>query len=318
MAASTPVFQPAEDRADHGEGHIAGHEHAHERGDEEVDHLGHDLVQLLFQHAHEPDRDDDGDDVALIADEIDVVEAEPGGRGGDRLGRGDAPGVHEVGMDHDHADDRAEILVAAEDLGGAHGDQDGQEDEGRVAEQVDDGVGAAGGDGGEGVGQALEKAHEKAARHDGRDDGHEHVAQRLDGPLVPGGLAGGGLLDLLLGRGLDAGGLDEFVVDLVDGAGADDDLQLAGRLEDALDALDVLQTLLRALAVVRDDEAQSRRAVGRAHEIFFSSEFREDLLGARFVVHDVSPLCSLLTVVKLSFAFCTHHRGFHQKNPFAE
>jgi hypothetical protein len=40
-------------------------------------------------------------------------------------------------------------------------------------------------------------------------------------------LLGGGLLDLLLGGGLDAGRRDELVIHLVDGAGADDDLQLA-------------------------------------------------------------------------------------------
>jgi hypothetical protein len=49
-------------------------------------------------------------------------------------------------MDHDHADDRAQELVAAKHLGGAGGDQHGQKDEGRVAEQMDDGVGAVGGD----------------------------------------------------------------------------------------------------------------------------------------------------------------------------
>ena len=59
---------------------------------------------------------------------------------------------------------------------------------------------------------------------------------------------------------------DELVVDLVHRAGAVDDLELAGRLEVALGAGRVVHLGLVDLAVVREHEAQARRAVrGRDH-----------------------------------------------------
>src|SRR5699024_647429 len=114
--------------------------YADQRGDKQIDHLGDNLVQPLFQSAHEPDRDDDGDDVALVSNQFDVIQAEPDRGCGDVFCRSHIPGVDQIGVDHDHADDRAQVDVAAEYLGGAGADEDGQKYERCVAEQVDDGV----------------------------------------------------------------------------------------------------------------------------------------------------------------------------------
>ena len=87
-------------------------------------HLG-DLVQPLFDLGHEPDSDDDRDDVALIAHQRDGIQpAEHRLVGLHALGR-NGPGVLQVGVDHDHADDHAQERVAAEDFRGGEGNEDG-------------------------------------------------------------------------------------------------------------------------------------------------------------------------------------------------
>ena len=101
-------------------------------------------MQTLFDLAHEPHGDDDRDDMALIAHQRHRVQAAE-----HRLHHVDAardgPGVLQVGMDHDHANDRTQIRVAAEHLGRRVGDQDGQEGVGRVGEQLCKDIHRAGG-----------------------------------------------------------------------------------------------------------------------------------------------------------------------------
>ena len=123
-AGDDAVFQFGEHGADGGQGQVTGDEHGHQRGDEQVKHGGHYLVQPLFDLAHEPHRDDDRDDVPLIAHQRHRVQtAEHGLHHVDTVR--DGPCVLQVGMDHDHADDRAQIRVAAEHLSGRVGDDAG-------------------------------------------------------------------------------------------------------------------------------------------------------------------------------------------------
>ena len=202
----------------------------------------------------------------------------------------DGPGVLQVGVDHDHTDDCAQIRVAAEHLGRRVGDEDGQEGVGRVGEQLCKDIHRAGGvDVQEAVVhhevQRFHDAHEEAGRHDGRDDGHEDVAQGLDGPLIPRCLGGSGLLHVLFGAALDAGQLDELVVDLVHRAGAEDDLQLALRLKDALCAFGVFQLFFVHLAVVCNHQTQAGGAMRCRNDVLFAADAVQNLLCRVFVIH---------------------------------
>lgn len=80
-------------------------------------------------------------------------------------------------------------------------------------------------------------------------------------------LVGRGLLGLRLGCGGDAGLLDELVIDLVDGAGSKDHLELACGLEVALGPNHVVELGLVDLSVIRDDQAQAGGTVRRRDDV---------------------------------------------------
>ena len=248
-------------------------------------------MQPLFNLAHEPHGDDDRDDVALIAHQRDGIQpAEHRLVGLHALGR-NGPGVLQVGVDHDHADDRAQERVAAEDFRGGEGNEDGQESVRRVGEQLGEHVEGAGSiDVDEAVVdhevQRFHDAHQEAGGHDGGDDGHEDVAQCLDGLLVPRGFGCGCLLDFLFGSSADAGQSGELIVDFVYRAGAEDDLQLTLGLKDALGPLGVLEGLFVHLVVVRNDQAQAGCAVGCRYDVGRAADGIQYLLCRVFVIHE--------------------------------
>ena len=98
----------------------------------------------------------------------------------------------------------------------------------------------------------LDNTHHQAGGHDGGQDGDEHVAGGLEN-LFPQRHAGGrGGLDIGLGGRSRAGDGQELIVDLVDGAGADNELELSVGFKHALDAVNILQRFLVDLAVIRD------------------------------------------------------------------
>ena len=236
---------------------------------------------------HDPHSDDHGDDMALIADLVDgdgeaaQVQQVPCGDLGQTA---HGPGVDEVGVDHNHADDCAQVDVAAEDAGSGGGDQHGQEDECGVGEHIQNGEPVAAAEAGDGLGQSLDQAHHQTGSHDGRQDGNKDVAHCLDHPLEDGLLGSGGSLDLVLGGGGQAGHGQELLVDLVDGAGANDQLELTIALEDTLNAVDVLQGVQVDLAVVHGDQAQASRAVRGADQVLAAAKSLVDLFGAGCVI----------------------------------
>ena len=187
--AEDGVLEPDEDRADEEDGGVGGDRDGHERGHEEVEHVRNDLVHLLLDGAQDPGAHQNGDDVALIADPVDAVEARDDvqrdhGAVGDGVSR--APGVAEAAGDEQRAEGGAQVGVATEDCCRGEAQQNLQVGKGAgVDEAGDTPPHAIGVDGDHaGVGHELERAHdahEHTGGHDGGDDGHEHVGKDLDG-----------------------------------------------------------------------------------------------------------------------------------------
>lgn len=278
------VLGPDEDGADGNERHEHGHEHRYERGHKEVEHLGNDLVQSLLEEGQNGAGDNDGDHVALIADPLKAVHAgDDGDHGLNALG-GNRVGALQRGVDERTADDGTQVRVGAKGLSRGVADQDLQNAKGRSRDQVGDLVDKViGVERDKAVrGHKVEGAHnaqQQARSHDGGDDGDKDIAEHLNGTHKDVLLLRRGLLDLGLGGSLDAAERDELLVDLVDGASAKNNLELALGLKDALGAVDILEGLRVDLGVIGNHQAQTRGAVCGRNNVAGASDVVEHLLG---------------------------------------
>ena len=289
-AVDDAVLQRGEDWADDSEGEITGNENGDQRGNKQVDHGGHNFVQPLFNLAHQPHGNDNGDNVALVADQRNFVQPAKHRLVGLHALRSNGPGVLQVGVNHDHADDSTQELVATKHLCGGEGDQDRQEGVRRVGEQLGKHIdGTAGINVQEAVVdhkvQRFHNAHQKAGSHDGRDDGNKDIAQRLDGPLVPRRFGSGSLFDFLLAGTGDSGQGGELVIHLVHNAGAEDDLQLALGFKYALGALSIFKLFFVHLGIIRNHQAQAGCAVCGRYNVGSTADVVQHLLGCFLVIH---------------------------------
>ena len=278
------VLGPDKDGADGNERHEHGHEHRDERGHKEVEHLGNDLVQALLEEGQNGAGDNDGDNVALITDPLKAVDAGNDGDHGLHALGGNRVGALQRGVDERTADDGTKIRVGAKGLSGGVTDQDLQNAKRRSREQVGDlvdkviGIERDKAVGGHKV-EGAHDAQQQARSHDGGDDGDKDVAEHLNGTHKDVLLLRRGLLDLGLGGSLDAAERNELVVDLVDGAGAKNNLELALGLKDALGAVDILKGLLVDLGVIGNHQTQTRGAVCGRNNVAGATDVVEHLLG---------------------------------------
>lgn len=278
------VLGPDEDGADGNERHEHGHEHGDERCHKEVEHLGNDLVQALLEEGQNGTGDNDGDHMALIADPLKAVHAGNDGDHGLHALGGNRVGALQRGVDERTTDDGTQIRVGAEGLSRGVADQDLQNAKGRSRDQVGNlvdkviGVERDKAVGGHKV-EGTHNAQQQARSHDGGDDGDKDVAEYLNGAHKDVLLLRRGLLDLGLGGSLDAAKRNELVVDLIDGASAKDNLELALGLKDALSAVDILEGLLVNLGVIGNHQAQTRGAMRGRDDVVGATDVVEHLLG---------------------------------------
>lgn len=282
--AEDGVLGPHEDGADGNEGHEHGHKHRDERGHKEVEHLGDNLVETLLQEGEDRTGDDDGNHMALIADPLKAVHAGDDGDHGLHALGGNRVGALQRRVNERTADDGAQIRVGAKDLSRGVADQDLQEAKGRARDQVGDLVDKVIGiERDKAVGaHKVEGAHDsqqQARGHDGGNNGDKDVAEYLNGAHKDVLLLRRGLLDLGLGGSLDAAKRNELVVDLIDGASAKDNLELALRLKDTLSAVDILEGLLVNLGVIGNHQAQTRGAMRGRDDVVGATDVVEHLLG---------------------------------------
>lgn len=278
------VLGPDKDGADGNERHEHGHEHRDERSHKEVEHLGNDLVQALLEEGQNGAGDNDGDHMALIANPLKAVQTRDDGDHGLHALGGNRVGALQRGVDERTADDSAQIRVGAKGLSGGVTDQNLQNAKGRARDQVGNlvnkviGVERDKAVGGHKV-EGAHNAQQQTRSHDGGDDGDKDVAEHLNGTHKDVLLLCRGLLDLGLGGSLDSAERNELFVDLVDGAGAKNNLELALSLKDALGAVDILEGLLVNLRVIGNHQAQTRGAMRGRDDVVGATDIVEHLLG---------------------------------------
>ena len=301
-AVSQVVGELAGDGADDDEGQEAGDQQRDERGEQEVRGALEDLVEALLDEAHDPGDDQGGDDHRLVADlgDLEAKQVPHGGlvRVGPELGGGGRVrhgiGGQQRGRHHGGAHRGTQVGVAAEALGGGEADEHGQRGEGRGGHQVDervvvghhrehldDGLFAEEPLGGE----DRVEGHEETAGDQGGEDRDEDVRDHLDeaGEDVAAGL--GFFLGLVLGDLAHAVVGDHVVVDLVDVAGADDDLEHAAGGERPLQVFVVVEGLLVDLGFVRDHQAETGCAVCCCADVGGAADCLDDLPCHLGVIH---------------------------------
>ena len=272
------------ERAEHGKAEDHGEAHGERAHKHRAQHAGDDLVEALLDVVG-GQRDEQGrQELLLVLDELELDAEEVDGA---LVGHEGHEGRGEHGGGAGHGVDRG----GAELNRGAPGHEDGHEVERGVGDPAEDGVGARLEERGPRVADeqqddlehaaADEAGHERGHRGgDVADDGVEHALGRQ------------GLLALSGGRGVRGGlavlgGLEHghgLLVD-ADDVSAEDDLLLAGGVDDAEDAVDLLDGGLVGGVVVHEDEAQARGAVGNVGDVGHAAGRGDDLLGNALLVH---------------------------------
>ena len=203
-------------------------------------------------------------------------------------------------MNHDNADEDTQDRVAAKTLNRTVHHQDRQVikrsgNNGKEACEVLEElavIGKAALHAKEAVGndQRL-KADDDSSTDEGGDDGNKDVGEYLENREDLALLVRLGSLDLGSANLLDTRQSHKLIVDLVNGTGTKDDHELAAVIQNALDAIDVLELGLVVLARVLEHQTKTRNTVRGALDVLQTADVVDDLLRHYFVVH--VPLHSL-------------------------
>lgn len=290
-------FHHVHDRPDAEDHDQEGDHHDDERRHDEVKGVGHDLAQLLFKAGADEGREDGGQDAALAAHHRDEAERHDGLHAA--VGVGHRVGVGQDGGHQHQAQHQADDRRAAEHFEGGPADDRRQEGEGGLRQDVDqrdDVVWDHAGRSAEQpqhvvVEQAAFQAQEQAGGRDDRDDGDEDVAQGPHHPLDALLLLFDRFILFLFGEGVQAQAV-QFRIDLVDDAGAQDDLVLPCVEESPLDEIHLFQPLGVDGVLVLDDQAQAGSAMGSGYDVVFAHDLDDLGRNAAIVLfcHDVQLL----------------------------
>ena len=286
----------AGDGTDDRESQEAGDQHRDERGQQEVCGALEDLVQTLFDEAHDVGDGQGGDNLRLVAD-LGDVHAEDVPVTNLRLTcecRARVPGVEQIGGDHGCTDRGAKVDVTAEALGRGEADEDRQRGEGRGGNHVDEGRVVR--DARVHLGQRLlaEEAfsghdvvdgHHQTAGDKRRKDRNKDVGDHLDEAREDVAAGLGLFLRLVLGDLAHAVVCDHLGVDLVNIAGTDDDLEHTAGGECALQIFVVIEGLLVDLGLVRDHQAETGCAVCCCTDVGCAADCFDDLSCHLGVIH---------------------------------
>jgi len=302
----------ADDPADGAQDEVSSHDsqqQAAEGNHDHGDHSGSDLAEELLQVDQSETGQHGGDDLSLIADHFNLNKAEV--PDGDLGGAGNAVSIQQLAGAQGQTQNDAQHLVGAHLLGDGPADTDRQHVEDGFADQPQEVVNTgpelaqlyqSGGAACEDV-QAVDdvaEAQNQTACDDCGNQGCEDFCQSghdtLQSVLV---LLGCGL-GLVLADAFDAGNGGEVVVEVSDGI-ADDDLELTGLGEAALNGRDSLDCLDVCQCGIVQHEAHTGHAVADCCDVFLATNQLQQLGGILGVLaHDSGSSCIFLFLTCLN------------------
>ena len=292
----------ADGPADGAEHEVGGHDRQHQAAEGHHDHRddgGADLAEELFQVHQGEGRQHGGNDLGLVADHVDLDEAEVplgdvgGGGGGHRVG------VQQLAGHQGQAQDDAQALGGAHLFGHRPADADRQHVEDGLTDQPQEAVHAAPelADLHQGLGAVFQQVHavdtvaeaqdQAAGDHDGDQRGEDlgQGAHDLLGAVL---VLLGRALDGVLRDALDARHGHEIVVKVADRV-ADDDLELAGLGKGALGRPDLFDAGHVCFGRIVQHKAHPGDAVRYRSDVFFAADCREQFFGVLYVfTHETS------------------------------
>ena len=217
----------------------------------------------------------------------------------DRVRVADVPCVKKRRVQHRNAERRAEEDIRPEYTRRGDADQNRQIRNRRHRDQMQKSVPVRVAESRNRLCQRFHQTHHQTAGYDRRQDRDEYVAERLDDLPPERRLCRGCCLHVLFCRSRCTGNRQKLIINLVDRAGSDDELQLSAGLEHALHAFDVVERLLVDLVVVGNNEAEPRRAVCRGNHVLTAANIHSDLFRALSIVKCHTPLPSLVLCFSL-------------------
>ena len=261
-ACQDPSLNSREDRSDHCDGKKPGDQYGNQRCNKEINHLRNNLMQLLLNPAHKQDRNNNRDNMSLIAYICDAVAADMEKFLDRRIEDHRAgtvidvlrPRIYQRRMDHDKSDNSSQELVAPKLFRRTDRDQNRQHRQCRAGKQIDNLIQRAVCHTRPDLCHTAEKTVQKTGRDDRRNDRNENITQRFDRAEERILLRCCRLLDIILRALRNTRHLDKFVVNLIDCSGTDDDLDLSGRLKAPLNAVNILYRRLVHLRLPQVDQ----------------------------------------------------------------
>ena len=257
------------------------HSKAEQGNKEHADGLGAPLVAPFFQEGHKDDDQNGGENLAGVADALDVEAKEVGAALGRQQGGG-------AGGDHGRSQSHGNQFVAAEFGGGGEGHQNGQIIQCRVGHIIEDLIHHIGGreeaEGGEDGQDGLQDAGACDGGNQRLENAHHVVQDQAANVLFAAGCGGGCC-------GVEAAQLEQLIVYL-DDIVSDDHLALGAACDDAHDAGGLFQCGSIRLGGVGQGEAQPGGTVFQMRDVFISAHQAQNVRSSLLVVfHLRNPPC---------------------------
>ena len=302
------VLNGNKDRSDNGKCKITGYKNTNKRCYKKVEHCWYNFMKSLLDLCQYPYCNDNRDYMSLISNHVNRIKSEPYFLCCLHTFCSHSPGILQIGMDHDHTDDRSQIRIGSEYLRAAVSDQDRQKCIRRITEKLGKHINRTTGiDIQEAIVyhevQSFHDSHQESAGYDSRNDGDKNISQCLDQPLCRVCLGSCHLLQLILAALGNSGNLNKFIVNLVYNSCSQDDLHLSLCEEYTLHTVDVLYIFLVCLVIIRNDQTKSCCTVCCGNYVFFLSYMIIDFLCGLSVIH-VRPPFLLLSFLRAVDSFC--------------